>query len=222
MFGAGGGDALYTRGATLKIGGELFLVGYRLPSQGLDFSALMAMGPGALGGGPPGAKPKMPERKPVTPESELSVTLINLRAIGTISDIHPFDMAEAMKPPAPGLLDMMEKSKEKAQGSAASSNMKQIALAVMMYAQDYDQVLPPMADAEKFRKVILPYIKNHAVFTSPATGKPFRPNPRLSGRKLASLGNASSVVILYSGRPGAGRLAPHRLRRWVRARHHCG
>src|SRR3954454_17329352 len=36
MFGGGGSDALYTRGATLKIGGEQFLVGYRLPSQGLD------------------------------------------------------------------------------------------------------------------------------------------------------------------------------------------
>src|SRR5262245_12876898 len=50
MFGGGGGsDALYTRGAVLKIGDQQFLVGYRLPPQGLDFGALLAMGAGAAG-----------------------------------------------------------------------------------------------------------------------------------------------------------------------------
>jgi hypothetical protein len=80
-------------------------------------------------------------------------------------------------------------------------NMKQVATAMMMYMQDYDEVLPPMQDAERLKKVVMPYVKNEDVFKSPATGQPFQPNPRLSGRKLSSLGNPAGVVVLYSAAP---------------------
>src|SRR5687768_16566445 len=36
MLGSAGGEAIYTRGATLRIGGEQFLVGYRLAAAGID------------------------------------------------------------------------------------------------------------------------------------------------------------------------------------------
>jgi hypothetical protein len=113
MFGGGGAsDALYTRGATLKIGDQVFLVGYRLPAQGIDFGKLMAMG--AAAGGPPGlgAPPRVPPPPPITPDSELSLVLINLRSIASISDIRPFNLAEAMRPAPPGLLDMIQKPGE--------------------------------------------------------------------------------------------------------------
>jgi hypothetical protein len=45
MFGGGGAsDTFFTRGATITIGDQQFLIGYRLPVQGIDFGALMAMG----------------------------------------------------------------------------------------------------------------------------------------------------------------------------------
>jgi hypothetical protein len=109
MFGgSGGSDAIYTRGAVLKIGDQQFLVGYRLPSPGMDFGALMAMGMGAAGKEGPGAPPKPAPTSPVTPDSELSLVLVNVRSIASISDIRPFNLAEATKPPGPGLMELMK------------------------------------------------------------------------------------------------------------------
>jgi len=201
MFGGGGSsDAFYTRGATIKIMDQTYMIGYRLPSQGLDLGAMMAMG--GAGRGAPGAPPQMPKRPPITPESELSLVLINLRAIASFSDIHPFDMAEAMKPGPPSLFEeMLNKSKEKAEATSAESNMKQLATGIMMYCQDYDETLPPMRDAASLKKVMLPYVKSDSVLRSPATGRPFQPNPRLAGRRLAQLIRPSNVIMLYSAVP---------------------
>jgi hypothetical protein len=96
----------------------LFLVGYRLPSQGLDLGAIMAMGAGAMGGAgaaggaAPGGPPKMPPPKPITADSELALVLVNVRTIASISEIRPFNLQEAMRGPQGGLLDMMQKGAE--------------------------------------------------------------------------------------------------------------
>jgi hypothetical protein len=105
MLGSAGSEAIYTRGATLRIGGEQFLVGYRLTGAGIDLGGLMSMG-AAAAGGKGGGPPKI-ERKPVTAESDLSLVLINVRSIATLTDIRPFDLAEATKPASPGLLDLI-------------------------------------------------------------------------------------------------------------------
>lgn len=119
MFGGAGGasDALYTRGATIKMGDQEFLIGYRLPAQGVDFGALMAIG--TAGKGTPSAPPNLPRRPPISPDTELSLVLVNLRAIAAISDIRPFDMAEALRPAPPGFLDsLFNQAKEKAPAAA--------------------------------------------------------------------------------------------------------
>lgn len=201
IMGGGGGssDAIYSRGASVKIGDQEYLIGYRLPSQGIDLAAMMTMG--APGRGGPGAQPNAPKRPPVTPETELSLVLINLRAIAAFSDIRPFDMAEAMKPGPPSLFENMLKSRERAQEGSALSNMRQLALAMTMYSQDWDETLPPMRDAASLKKAILPYVRNEGVFLSPATGKAFQPNSHLAGRRIKQLGSPAGVVLLYSAVP---------------------
>jgi hypothetical protein len=202
MFGGGGAsnDAIYTRGASIKIADQEYLIGYRLPSQGVDLGAMMAMGGAAPGA--PGAAPKVPKRPPVTPETDLSLVLINLRAIASFSDIHPFDMAEAMKPGPPGLLEnLFNKSKEKAEATSATANMKQLAAGIMMYCQDWDETLPAMRDAASLKQAIEPYVRNESAFRSPATGQAFQPNVHLSGRRLKQLPLPASVVMLYSAVP---------------------
>jgi hypothetical protein len=200
MFGGSGGasDAIYTRGATIKIAGQEYMIGYRLPSPGIDIGAIMARG--AQGRAAP---PNLPKRAPVTPESELSLVLVNLRAIASFSDLHPFDMAEAMKPATPSFFEnLFNKSKEKAEATSAVSGMKQLALGVLMYCQDYDETLPPMRDAASLKRTVLPYVKSESLFRSPTSGQPFLPNPHLAGRRLSQLGQPSGAVMLYSAAPG--------------------
>ncbi len=203
VLAAGAGDVIYSRGALLRIGDQQFLVGYRLPSQGVDVASLAGMAAEAIGGGGEGrGEASMPERKPLTPESDLSLALVNVRAITSISDVRPFNLDEALKPPPPGLMDtIFRQAKEKAEAATAVSHAQQLAVAVVMYVQDQDGMLPPMETAEQFQAALMPYVRKEEPFQSPATDKPFRPNPRLSGRKLAGLGNPAGLVIFYSSVP---------------------
>jgi len=69
------------------------------------------------------------------------------------------------------LFPVFAQAREKARQAACLSNTKQIALAVQMYAQDYDEMLPIIGDNAQLRgrwqHQILPYIKSAAVFTCP-------------------------------------------------------
>lgn len=86
MFGGGGPaapNAYYTRGQTVSLApGEVFLVAYRAPSPQPDMAAMMRQGPGAT--------PPAPE--PLTPETQLSLALLNMRTITSLGDIRPFEL----------------------------------------------------------------------------------------------------------------------------------
>jgi hypothetical protein len=88
-------------------------------------------------------------------------------------------------------------------------HLNQMGQALMMYAQDYDEVLPPMQDAKKFQQLLVPYLKDQRFLTNPYSGKPFTPNVKLSGKALNEIYKESfktrhPVVALYEAGPGLG------------------
>lgn len=104
LFGGGGGGSeggitYYTRGQTATLGAETFLVAYQIdrqtpPGPPMPAGDGAAKEPdfGALFGG---AK--------LTEESPLTLTLLNLRNVGTLSHIRPFDLQrELTEAPGPG------------------------------------------------------------------------------------------------------------------------
>ena len=74
------------------------------------------------------------------------------------------------------LFPVFAKAREKARQASCVSNQKQIVLAVLQYAQDYDEMLPAYynfeasvpAGARYWQEVIMPYIKNTQVFICPS------------------------------------------------------
>ncbi len=68
-------------------------------------------------------------------------------------------------------------AREKARQTVCASNTKQLSLGVLMYAQDYDETLPPTAIASENNNGILwpvllhPYIKNDQVRHCPDDSK---------------------------------------------------
>src|SRR5690242_9277018 len=68
--------------------------------------------------------------------------------------------------------------------TACLVNVKQVGTALMMYIQDYDEVLPPMKSMAGAQKVLIPYIKSNSVFTCPVTNKPYKNNPVVGSKKL--------------------------------------
>lgn len=198
MFGGGGGGsaggAFYTNGDMASINGETYIVAYKARTKPLDFAALMG----------PNAKPPTPEK--LTAETVLSLCLLNLRSAGNLTDVRTFDLnqeiADNANPPK-GLLDVFEDSKNKAVETSSLSNLKQIGLALAMYVQDYDEVLPPLGDPAKVKKVLYPYVKNDALFLQPETKEPYRSNPILSKKKMAHIGSPNSMVVFYEASPSA-------------------
>jgi hypothetical protein len=90
-------------------------------------------------------------------------------------------------------------ARRRAQRTAAMSNARQIGLALMMYAQDYDKFFPP-AGADTVNQV-LPYIKNEAVFHDPSTGAPGFAYT-FGGGSLAGIKEPADTVIGYITGPG--------------------
>ena len=59
--------------------------------------------------------------------------------------------------------------------------LKQLGAVLLMYAQDYDEVLPPMESPSAVKKVIYPYVRrSDAALLDPHTNEPYQPNPTVS------------------------------------------
>ena len=74
------------------------------------------------------------------------------------------------------LFPVFARAREKARQASCSSNLKQLATSFLMYAQDFDEVLPPYADngcsdghtCYQWWKTTMPYIQNSQVLRCPS------------------------------------------------------
>ena len=75
------------------------------------------------------------------------------------------------------LFPVFARAREKARQTSCLSNMKQLGLAFMMYAQDYDETLIPLANGGygiaryRWTTLIDPYVKNQQILTCPSDPK---------------------------------------------------
>jgi len=181
FLGGGGTGAYYTQGETTTLGGETYLICYRVQGKPMDYEKLMQSGP----------SPPKPEK--LTPETKLSLSLLNLRSVVGFDDIRPFNLEQEIAASA-------AVAKEEPTG-VSLSNLKQLALAVLMCAQDYDETLPQLKDAAIVEKTLKPYVRDEKLFTNPITNKPYMANAILSGKKLVHISNPSKMVLLYEDSP---------------------
>jgi prepilin-type processing-associated H-X9-DG protein len=86
---------------------------------------------------------------------------------------------------------------------SCSSNAKQLATGLVMYTQDYDEVLPPAA---MWQTVTMPYIKNTSVLRCP--DRPTYPsgysyNSTMSLRKLKTVASPGAAPLFFESSLGA-------------------
>jgi len=67
------------------------------------------------------------------------------------------------------------------------SNVAELTHGVLEYAQDHNEVLPPMQSSWQFENAVYPYIHSHYRFRCPATGVPYKTNAKLSGQSLSTI-----------------------------------
>ncbi|MBC8143782.1 MAG: hypothetical protein H7Y38_20315 [Armatimonadetes bacterium] len=77
-------------------------------------------------------------------------------------------------------------------GQLSERRIRQMALAMLQYSQDYDEKLPPMQTLAAFRAATEPYVQDTSIYTSPGAN-PFVLRPELSGVSLQSIPNVTAI-----------------------------
>ncbi len=113
------------------------------------------------------------------------------------------------------LFPVFARAREKARQSSCLSNVKQVALGAMMYAQDYDECVPETLDSAMtsyWYQKIMPYVKNDQVFVCPSTSStnPGSWNYSLSTNTSGYRGTTRAIT-LPSGAVIPARSTPIRL-----------
>jgi hypothetical protein len=140
--------ALYTKGDTLTIAGETFLVGYALQKPGANFAALIR---GASGSTPP--EPERPGE-----DTPVSLTLVNLRTIQTLRDIRPFDLKQEIAGggrEADFITNTLQQSQRRSQASTILNEARMLDAAMDQWALENKK---PPTDAPSFNDLV-PYLK---------------------------------------------------------------
>ena len=103
------------------------------------------------------------------------------------------------------LFPVFAKAREKARQSSCASNVKQLGLGLLQYAQDYDESLPARytAATNQWVNVIDPYVKSQQLWVCPSTRATSYGYQEiyLSIRPIASIGSPSETVMLCDTGP---------------------
>ncbi|HEY3398178.1 MAG TPA: H-X9-DG-CTERM domain-containing protein [Armatimonadota bacterium] len=103
----------------------------------------------------------------------------------------------------PEMQKMMQGPEQaKAEQNDCMSNLKQIMLGALMYANDHGQRLP---DAAKWMDELMPYVKNELIFKDPAAPElayGYAMNVAFSGVKLDTLALPAETVIFFDSALG--------------------
>ena len=72
------------------------------------------------------------------------------------------------------LFPVFARARENARRASCQSNLKQLALGVTMYAQDYDEILPPLVQDGQIPwiEIIFPYVKSKQIYVCPSANNP--------------------------------------------------
>lgn len=92
-------------------------------------------------------------------------------------------------------------------GRISQQQVKQLCLGLMQYIFDWNEKFPP--EVATWHEKIFPYVKNTSLFAAPGDAKrvpgdvvtpaSYSLNPRLAGKKLADVQDASHTVAIYLG-----------------------
>jgi hypothetical protein len=188
LSGQTSGGAFFTKGQTITIGTELYLVGYTIQSKPADMAKLQMM----MRSGQP------PEAEKPTAQTPLALSLTNMRSINSLSEIKAFNLEAELTGADTAGSDDDKHAKESNEASA--KNLGKLSAAVTTYVNER-KVLPLLNDVRTAEQELILYAGNKEVFLQPSTKKPYRPNPAVAGRKPAEFDKPDKVVLFYEAAP---------------------
>jgi len=140
------------------------------------------------------------------PEAEHEPSLkINLVALDSIQGVTPYpeltkkDLLAAFGRGRHGVNSPQDEPRAQA---TTASNVKQAALGLIMYAGDYDDVLPYVQDTKAVQFLIQPYTKNMQIWeTLNPKGGMIRFNMGVAGAEMVSIERPAETVMLFESEP---------------------
>jgi hypothetical protein len=86
------------------------------------------------------------------------------------------------------------------------SNLHQIGLGVLMYADDWDSKFPDLSDPQSLKKAVAAYVskdgsKAEKCFVHPRTGRPYQPNSSLTYKERTGFNAPSQIAVVYEDPP---------------------
>jgi prepilin-type processing-associated H-X9-DG protein len=105
------------------------------------------------------------------------------------------------------LFPVFAQSREEARLVSSESNLKQIGLASLMYAQDHTEHFPQMDTMDHFRAAVLPYLGQNpspTLFVEPGTDQPYVLNAAMSNHSLDSIAQPAATWLAREPVPHSG------------------
>jgi prepilin-type processing-associated H-X9-DG protein len=182
----------YTKSQTVTLGGETYLIAYRIQNNltRQDIQDIMQQ---IYGGHGAGEEPMRTGQRKFPADTPLKLSLLNLRTTGNLIDVRAFDPKSEIMGPR----DVIEASNE---------NLRRIGRFVTRLSQieRYGVRGLPMNDVNTARNAFRNYF--HApmsIFVHPQSRDPYRPNTALAGKRLPLISNRAKLVAFYEPRPGS-------------------
>ncbi|MBM3477084.1 MAG: DUF4339 domain-containing protein [Armatimonadetes bacterium] len=196
--GCGTNLSLYVLGSDRKPYGPYSLADVRryVEDGRVPLSSQVSVGGGAwqplapLLGPSPGAYVARPVR--ARDGAGMSSTAIVLIAIGGLFLLGLIGGALALRGVRSGGLGLAGP-----QGDSCRSNLKQIGLGMLMFAQDHNETFP---NADTWQGDLMPYIKNAQLFNCPQSRRgnaSYQMNPRMSQLRLAQIPMPAMTPLVY-------------------------
>ena len=206
-YGGAGSGVYYSRGQTVKIADNTFLVAYSvaLPEEKwLSIARALRDDIETLGLTRAAAGELDKER--LTLETPLLLSLLNTRSLAAMESIMPFDAARLQRlgDALFGLAQERAVEAQRIDDEMHTNHLQQLGLALQQYVMDYDETLPPLENAAVAQRALTPYVKNQSIFAPFGAQVPYQPNRQLSRKKEFQLAPyASWMVIFYEATPHA-------------------
>lgn len=102
------------------------------------------------------------------------------------------------------MFPVFDKARGQALEASCQSNLKQLALAAMQYAQDYDEIYP----SADFETELQPYLYSETVFECPAGGG-YAINPDIVRKPLRDVANPAETTLFFETEDGSTPSFPH-------------
>jgi hypothetical protein len=143
---------------------------------------------------------------PLNLETSLTLSLLNLRTIGSLNDVRPFNLQQAIADSERTAREMQqacEVAKQEQMNARIIASLESLGWALQGYASENDGVLPKIDSPAAAKEALESFVGDSSAFVHPVTSEPYQPNPTLSGKKLAEIPNPNDTIAFYEATPAA-------------------